>query len=135
MGDAEKNHTDHYRIPIVPRDIVGKSRLLERTQGSDDNNCEKSDDDLSNGPLIETQPGISQSMAEGENNESDHHEEGSSNKNIEVVVNFMAKFLDEKNREKHILGKIIEEHEQSLEIKKRGYEALENAIQTISKKF
>lgn len=43
MGHGEKIHKDHYRLPIVTRDIVRMSRLLEKAQGSDDNNCKSRD--------------------------------------------------------------------------------------------
>lgn len=40
LGHANKIHKEHYRMPIVTRDIVRMSRLLEKAQGESDMNGE-----------------------------------------------------------------------------------------------
>ena len=39
LGHAEKNHREHYRLPVLTREISKMSQLLEKAQGSGDLNA------------------------------------------------------------------------------------------------
>lgn len=47
MGHAEKIHKDIYRQPLISRDILSMSRLLEKAQGDNDNSDESDQADES----------------------------------------------------------------------------------------
>lgn len=53
MGHEEKIHREHYRMPVVHREILQMSRLLESASGKNENennlnNKEKNDKDINN---------------------------------------------------------------------------------------
>lgn len=45
MGHAEKIHKDIYRQPLASREILGRSKLLERAQGANDEMDNEDDDE------------------------------------------------------------------------------------------